>query len=170
VAIGQCACEVQGGGATAPKKEDCMLSQLVIGSGLLLTTTLVHALFTNVAAWAFFGHGRTQRWHLDWGWGRFAALGTLVIMMFFASLIEASIWAVTYVAIGALSSFEPALYFSIVTFTTLGYGDVTLHADWRLLASFEGANGTIMFGWTTAIIVALVHTAFNRAAPADPTD
>jgi hypothetical protein len=147
-----------------------MLSQLAIGSGLLLATTLVHALFTSMAVWAFVEHGRTQRWHLNWGWGRFAALGTLVIMMFFASIIEAWIWAVTYVAIGAFSSLEPALYFSIVTFTTLGYGDLTLHADWRLLGSFEAANGTIMFGWTTAIIVGLVHTAFNRTVPADPTD
>ena len=147
-----------------------MVYQLVIGSGLLLTTTLVHALFTSLAAWAFVGRGRTQRWHLNWGWGRFAALGSLVIMMFVASLIEAWLWAVTYVAVGALSSLEPALYFSIVTYTTLGYGDITLHTDWRLLASFEAANGTIMFGWTTAIIVGLVHSAFNSKAAADPTD
>jgi hypothetical protein len=160
---------VHGGGATAQKKEDCMLSQLAIGSGLLLSTTLVHALFTNLTVFAF-GGDRAQRWHLDWGWGRFAALSTLVVIMCCASLIEAWMWAVTYVAIGAISSLEPALYFSIVTFTTLGYGDIILHADWRLLGAFEAANGTIMFGWTTALIVALVHRAFNPTVAADPTD
>ncbi len=146
-----------------------MLSQLAIGSGLLLSTTLVHAVFTSLVVWAF-GHGRLQGWHLDREWGRFAAIGTAVMIMFFASLLEAWIWAVTYMAIGALSSLEPALYFSIVTFTTLGYGDIALHPDWRILASFEAANGTIMFGWSTAVIVAMVHTAFNPTVAANPTD
>lgn len=49
------------------------------------------------------------------------------------------------------------MYFSMVTFTTLGYGDITLGGDWRLLASFEAANGIIMFGWTTALIVAYLQ-------------
>jgi hypothetical protein len=48
----------------------------------------------------------------------------------------------------------------MVTFTTLGYGDVTLGESWRLLGSFEAANGTIMFGWTTALIVAVVHRVY----------
>jgi voltage-gated potassium channel Kch len=64
--------------------------------------------------------------------------------------------------VGALSSLEEALYFSMVTFTTLGYGDVTLSDRWRLLASFEAANGTIMFGWTTALIMAVVHKLYLR--------
>jgi hypothetical protein len=36
--------------------------------------------------------------------------------------------------------------------TTLGYGDVVLAEQWRLLSSFEAANGIIMFGWTIAIV------------------
>jgi len=55
---------------------------------------------------------------------------------------------------------EPALYFSMVTYTTLGSGDVTLEDQWRLLGSFEAANGIVMFGWTTALIVAAVHKLY----------
>ena len=62
-----------------------------------------------------------------------------------------------YRTLGALSDLEEALYFSTVTFTTLGYGDVVLQPSWRLLASFQSVNGIIMFGWTTAVIVALVQ-------------
>ncbi len=65
--------------------------------------------------------------------------------------------AAVYLAVGAIPDPETALYFSIVTFTTLGYGDVTLDTGWRLLASFQAANGTIMFGWTTAIVMAVIH-------------
>ena len=49
--------------------------------------------------------------------------------------------------------------------TTLGYGDVTLSDQWRLLSSFQAANGTIMFGWTTALIVAAVHKLYLRVDP-----
>jgi hypothetical protein len=95
-------------------------------------------------------------------WMRATAVAGLVLMMFFATLLHASAWAATYVVVDALQGFEEALYFSMVTFTTLGYGDITLTDQWRLLAAFEAANGCIMFGWTTAIVVAVIHSFFNQ--------
>ena len=77
--------------------------------------------------------------------------------MFVAVLVESAIWAATYVAVGAITGFEPALYFSMVTFTTLGYGDIVLHDGWRLLASFQAVNGIVMVAWTTALVVAVAH-------------
>jgi voltage-gated potassium channel Kch len=81
--------------------------------------------------------------------------------MLLASLAEAGLWAATYLALGAISGVEHALYFSTVTFTTLGYGDVTLEERWRLLSAIEAANGIIMFGWTTALIVAAVTHVYS---------
>ena len=48
----------------------------------------------------------------------------------------------------------------MVTFTTLGYGDITLSQQWRLLSSFEAATGIIMFGWTTALVITTVQRVF----------
>ena len=62
-----------------------------------------------------------------------------------------------------LDSLEEATYFSFVTFTTLGYGDVVLSDRWRLLSSLEAANGIIMFGWTTAVVMAVVQRSFAKA-------
>jgi hypothetical protein len=73
------------------------------------------------------------------------------------SLFEASIWAGVYLMVGAIPGLEPALVFSVVTFTTLGYGDTPLNASWRLLGSFEAATGVIMSGWSTALIFAFVQ-------------
>lgn len=53
------------------------------------------------------------------------------------------------------------LYFSTVTYTTLGFGDVVMEPGWRLLSSFQAANGIIMFGWTTALIVAAVQFVYD---------
>jgi voltage-gated potassium channel Kch len=94
-------------------------------------------------------------------------IASVVLMMFVVALVESSIWAATYVAVGAISEFEPALYFSTVTFTTLGYGDIVLPDGWRLLASFQAANGIIMFGWTTAMIVAVAHYLHSGHAADD---
>ncbi len=71
---------------------------------------------------------------------------------------------------GALPNFQDAIYFSLVTFTTLGYGDIVLAERWRVLAAFEAANGIIMFGWTTAIIVAAVQRIFLRESVAEPRE
>lgn len=49
---------------------------------------------------------------------------------------------------------------STVTFTTLGFGDITLDENWRLLSSFEAANGLLMFGWSTALIFAAVQWVY----------
>jgi hypothetical protein len=48
----------------------------------------------------------------------------------------------------------------MVTFTTLGYGDVLLDERWRLMAAFEAANGIIIFGLTTAVVVAVVQRVY----------
>jgi hypothetical protein len=105
-----------------------------------------------------FGGGHIQR--VQTNWARIAALAALVL--FFATLLHAAAGATTYVVVDAIQDFETALYFSTVTFTSLGYADITLAENWRLLAAFEAANDCIMFGWTTALVVALVHSFFNR--------
>jgi voltage-gated potassium channel Kch len=137
--------------------EGFVLIQTAIGSALLIFTVVVHCAFT-IAIVSLFGGSRILHRHRE----RIAALAGLVLMMFLASLIEASAWAITYVVIDAIPNLEKALYFSMVTFTTLGYGDITLTEDWRLLAAFEAANGSIMFGWTTAIVVAVIHSFFSQ--------
>ena len=136
-----------------------MLLQIAIGSALLLLTVIIHSAFTLIAISAF-GDGRLER--MNRRWMRTTAVAALVLMMFFATLIHAAAWAATYVVVDAIQGFEEALYFSMVTFTTLGYGDITLTDHWRLLAAFEAANGCIMFGWTTAIVVAVIHSFFNQ--------
>jgi voltage-gated potassium channel Kch len=87
----------------------------------------------------------------------------VVLLMFLVSIIEVLVWSTTYLWLGALEGLEEATYFSMVTFTTLGYGEIVLDEQWRLLASFEAANGIIMFGWTTAIVLATVQRVyFNK--------
>ncbi len=133
-----------------------VLLNIALGCALMIFTTVIHAACT-VATLQAIKVTHAGRWGPATHLTRVTLIASVVLMMFVATLVESAIWAATYVAVGAISGFEPALYFSMVTFTTLGYGDIVLPGGWRLLASFQAATGIIMFGWTTALIVAVAH-------------
>jgi hypothetical protein len=66
--------------------------------------------------------------------------------------LEIWLYAVVFLAIGSLDDFESALYFSTVSFSSLGYGDVLLAMKWRLVGAIEGMNGLILIAWSTAFL------------------
>ena len=140
-----------------------MIGQIALGSLLLIITTVIHSACT-VGSLRALRSSRLRHWGLHSIARQALPIALLVLLLFLASLLEASIWAGAYVGLGAIDGWEPALYFSIVTYTTLGYGDVTLDPSWRLMASLQGANGTIMFGWSTALIVNFVQRVRDRGS------
>jgi voltage-gated potassium channel Kch len=143
-----------------------MLLKIAIAALLIVTTTAVHAGGMLLVLRAIRLHRANWRRRLQ----RTAIyqVGGTVLLMFLVSLVEVSIWAGTYLVLKAIQGFEHALYFSLVTFTTLGYGDVVLDEHWRLLASFEAVNGIILFGWTTAIVLAVVQRVYFTPKPEVP--
>ena len=138
-----------------------MLLNIVIATFIMVATTVIHAMGMKLVIDKIRKPGgpwrqRLRRVHVF-------LIGEIVLLMFLVSLAEVVVWAVSYLALNAIQGFEKAVYFSMVTFTTLGYGDVLLGERWRLLASFEAANGIIMFGWTTAIVMAAIrHVYFSK--------
>ena len=70
-------------------------------------------------------------------------------------LVQICIWAGFYTIWEIVKDFESAVYFSIVTYATIGYGDVVLPVQWRLLGAIEGVTGVLMFGWSTGVIFAV---------------
>ena len=83
------------------------------------------------------------------------------IWFFLAIAAECWLWALLFYTLGAFDEIETALYFSTVTYTTLGYGDVVLGEELRLLAAFAAANGTIIIGWTTAMVFLAVQRIYG---------
>lgn len=86
----------------------------------------------------------------------------LVLVMLLVSLFEACIWAWYYWVTGQLASFLESVYFSLITMTTVGYGDVTLSGNGRVTSGMQAALGIVLFGWTTAIIVMAVQAVHIR--------
>jgi hypothetical protein len=135
-----------------------ILTKILIVLMMLIVTTAIHAC-GMLLAMKFSCH-RDETGKAYGVCKRILRLSFIVICMFIVSLIEVTAWALTYLKIGAIDGFEKAIYFSMVTYTTLGYGDVLLDENWRVLASYQAANGIIMFGWTTAIILYAIREVY----------
>jgi len=132
------------------------MHQILIGSALVVATTFIHTGFTIGVIWSL-RRLRPELWGEGGYWRPASLVSGMVLTMFLAAVIEVGVWAAAYLWLDAIEGLEKAVYFSMVTFSTLGYGEIVLSEAWRLLASFEGANGVIMFGWTTALIFAVVR-------------
>lgn len=135
-----------------------MLINITIAAVLMLATTVIHAGGMQIALGAVRNKKNRLRQHLCKS--RPYSIGEVIIVMFNVSLLEVLLWGAVYAALNALDGFEHAFYFSMVTYTTLGYGDIVLDEHWRLLSSFQAANGIIMFGWTTAIVLYAVQHVY----------
>jgi len=92
----------------------------------------------------------------------FIQFSTLMIVLMIGNVIQVAFWALLYSALGAFEDFEAAMYFSGVTFTSLGYGDVVLDGRMRLLAPLQAANGLMMFGITTALFFSALQQVIAK--------
>jgi len=81
----------------------------------------------------------------------------LVVLLVIMHSIEVAIWAEFYVWQNCFANWHTAYYFSLVTYTTLGYGDVLLPQAWRSLGGWEAMIGVLMFGWSTAALMSFLH-------------
>jgi len=96
------------------------------------------------------------------GFGRTA---TVMIAVFTTLMLlhigENCIWAAFYYWRGLFGNYETSLYFSLGTYTTIGYGDVVLPARWRLLGALEGISGVLLCGLSTAFLFSIVNVLFQ---------
>jgi hypothetical protein len=91
-------------------------------------------------------------------------LSMVMVVMLIGNYVQMALWAALFLLLGEFNDFTTALYFSGVTFATLGYGDVVLSPQWRLLSPLEAANGILMFGVSTAIMTAAVMDLIKQNA------
>lgn len=146
-----------------------ILIQILLGSTLLVITTIIHAAGMAIGMHVF-TRIYQHRLGMTFIFTRSLVIGVLILIMFVTTIIESGVWAVTYTILSAIPEFEKALYFSTVTYTTLGYGDLVLEDSWRLLSSFQAANGIIMFGWTTALIIVAIRQVSQSLHRLDAKD
>jgi hypothetical protein len=123
---------------------------------MLVASTTLHALVTFVQA-GMVHAGRVGAWCSASNERRFLLVVLGALMTAATLLLDILLWAWVYRHVGAIQSLKESLYFSGITFTTVGYGDITLAKCWQLLSVGEAVNGVLMAGWSTAQLIFLVQ-------------
>ncbi|RIK74173.1 MAG: hypothetical protein DCC68_23585 [Planctomycetota bacterium] len=133
-----------------------MIEQLLLALLLTGITVAIHVsgAVRIVLPWASRGRHLT-----DYRQPREAVmlLVRLVSGLLLLHMAEMAVWAAAFTLAGVFDEFETAMYFSLKSYTTVGYGDVLPPRSWRLLGPIEAAVGVLMLGISTSIIVAAVQ-------------
>ena len=137
-----------------------MLAQLLLGAALIALTVAIHGAVMGWLTWRL-GQRRVTG---DSLWNHYALLSKVALWCVLAHLAEIALWGTAYWWKAVHPSFEIALYFSAVTYATIGYGDITPPAAWRLLASMEGLTGILMCAWSGGFIFAIVTRLHQDAS------
>lgn len=77
----------------------------------------------------------------------------LALVLSFAHFLEIGIWGYAYLYLGVVEDLETALYFSSLSYTTLGLGGIEIAKEWRLLPGATAANGFLLFGMSAAFMM-----------------
>jgi hypothetical protein len=133
-----------------------MLTEVSVAVVIVFVCLLLHvAGILLIAEWLL-----RQREFLERG-GTRVRYSLLMIILFSVILLlhitETSLWAGFYYTRALFSDFETSLYFSLGSYTTIGYGDVLLPQKWRLLGAIEGISGVLLCGISTAFIFAAMN-------------
>lgn len=130
------------------------LKLVVMVIGLLIVTVSIHAVgfsaMLRVMVWL---HTLTISgfWHVT------RSLICVTCWLILIHLVEISVWGLFYFWQGCMPDVETAVYFSAITYSTVGYGDLVLTDQWRMLAPLEAMTGILMFGLSTGIFFAVVN-------------
>ena len=135
-----------------------MLSKLLIAWSLMALCVMAHAIGMTAAL----------RWVSHWNarmnarfWFSTLWLVRTAAWIILLHLVEIAIWAFFYAWDHGMPDLQSAFYFSAVTYTTTGYGDLVLPAEWRLVGGVEALTGILMCGWSAAFFFAVVSRMYQ---------
>jgi len=137
-----------------------MLKELLVAFAIVAVCLLLHvACIVSLADWML-----DQREKSKEEMGTLGYMGLLIVafsVIIILHMIEIGIWAAFYYVRSLFGDFETSLYFSITSYTTIGFGDVVLPRAWRLLGGIEGVTGVLLCGLSTAFVFAIINAMFQ---------
>lgn len=135
-----------------------MLSKLLIAWCLMALCVTIHAIGLTAAFRWMKRRSATIEGHF-WPatWMLICIVGWTILM----HLLQIVVWALFYASKHGMPDLTSALYFSAVTYTTTGYGDLVLPVKWRLVGGVEALTGIMMCGLSTGLFFAVFAQVFH---------
>lgn len=133
-----------------------MLIQLTLATAMVVTTILIHGAGITALARGMQLEVDAVEAHHHFSLKRAVAILVIVLALFTLHGIEIWLYAAVYLMIGAVQNLEAAVYYSTITYASIGFGDSEMARPWRLVGAIEGINGVLLLGWSTAFFVTVV--------------
>jgi hypothetical protein len=131
-----------------------MLINTLIAVCLVFGTVVIHAVGFSALLRALM---RSHALDRSGFWVVTRSMIGLTLWLVLIHLAEIFLWGQFYFWWGCLPDAESALYFSGVTYTTVGYGDLVLPKPWRMLAPIEALTGILLCGLSTGLFFAVTY-------------
>jgi len=145
-----------------------MAIQFAIGTLIMVLTLVLAAVFVWIALRMLVRFGP---WIVRTPHAQKSMIVVLAMALWIqlAMVLAIWMWAVTFRVLGIFDAMEPAVYFAIVSFTTLGFGDILLPTEWRLLSGLAASNGLLYFGVFTAVLVEVMRRVRQEQVEGRPS-
>jgi hypothetical protein len=132
-----------------------MLRQMLVSIAVSIGNIAIHAVV--MAAVLSAARVASERTTSRQSFRLIAVMSATVSILMAAHIAEVIVWSFAYAIVGVAPSGTDLIYFAFVNYTTLGYGDVTPLQRWHLLGPMTAMNGVLLFGWSTAVIFAVLR-------------
>ncbi len=133
-----------------------MLIQLMLATAMVVLTVLIHGAGITALARGLRTETSDNAEHHHFSLKRAIVVLIIVLALFTLHGIEIWLYAAVYLMIGAIHSLESSVYYSTITYASIGFGDAEMAHLWRLVGAIEGINGVLLLGWSTAFFVTVV--------------
>ena len=142
-----------------------MLRQFLVSIAVSVCNIAIHAVV--MAAVLRVAHIADERATSRQSLRLVAVMIATVSVLMTAHIAEVVVWAFAYMMVGIAPPDADLVYFAFVNYTTLGYGDVTPIERWHLLGPMTAMNGVLLFGWSTAVIFAVLRKTIMTSGTED---
>ena len=137
-----------------------MLMNFLLGIPTIILSLLVQLLLL-LAALRYYRRHHTLIHSKAW-WAAGVIIGAVMLILLIGNLMQVGIWAWLVTLIGEFEAYDVAFYHSLVNFASLGYGDIVMSEEHRLLGALEALNGVLMVGISAATLMSFFQDAFSK--------
>lgn len=81
----------------------------------------------------------------------------VMLVMMLGTVVQIALWGILFIALGEFDELYEAVYHSAVNFASLGYGDIVMSKNWKLLGPLEACCGVLMLGMAAAALMAIMQ-------------
>ncbi|HTS05773.1 MAG TPA: ion channel [Candidatus Eisenbacteria bacterium] len=140
--------------------EPLPVSLIALAIALIVSTVAIHSVGTFFLLWGtvkYQDRRSKQSRFLSLTWGVMIRVLALLLL----HMMEVALWAVLFFKEGCFADLRTSLYFSLITYSTVGYGDVVLNVQYRMLGGIEALVGVLMLSWSTALLIGYLQRAYT---------